>query len=112
MDIVTYALLNKKIKSVESGGISSITIEDGFLVFTLKDGSQFKVAMPTSIEFGYFYNSNFYSDKEHTTLINPDTEKLYVDISDSIKMQIYRYNGTQYVGTSPTVSVANEELRF
>lgn len=116
MDIKTYALANKKIKEVEeeikSGGIESIEITDGYLIFTMKDGTEFKVAMPTPVVMGYYYESNFYKDAAHETLITPSTESLYVDITDPTKALVFRYNGTQYIGSNAAMSVVGEELRF
>lgn len=115
MDLITYALLNKKIKDVEGAGIESITVENGYLIFTMKDGTTQSVEFPSQIVEGYYYEYNFYADEEHTTLITPSQEIIYIDITDTTQALLYRYNGTMYVGTSNaamTVITSNEELRF
>lgn len=48
----------------------------------------------SSTKKGYFFNGAFYSDPEHTTLIEPDENALYIDLASHI---IYIYNGTEYV---------------
>lgn len=54
---------------------------------------------------------HFYTTSAHTTEITPSTDKIYVDISDSIKADgpTYRWSGSQYISLkSPTVhAVAN-----
>lgn len=46
---------------------------------------------------GYYYNSKFYEDAEHTTEITPTTGKIYVDISTN---KSYRWSGTGYIEIS------------
>ena len=54
---------------------------------------------------------HFYTTSAHTTEITPSTDKIYVDISDSIKADgpTYRWSGSQYISLkSPTVhAIAN-----
>lgn len=46
--------------------------------------------------FGYYFNGQFYQDSEHTTLITPDTEKLYFDKTSGATNKLYTYNGSAY----------------
>ena len=46
MDIVTYALLNKKIKGLASG-VKSATVQGTSIVFTMNDGSKQTITFPT-----------------------------------------------------------------
>lgn len=45
MDIITYALLNKKIKGLTSG-IKSTVVDGTTVVFTMNDGSQVTMSFP------------------------------------------------------------------
>ena len=42
MDVITYALLKKKIESAATG-ITDIHKEDGYIVFVMADGSEFRI---------------------------------------------------------------------
>lgn len=46
---------------------------------------------------GYYYESSFYADSEHTQLIVGETGKIYNDVSTNIS---YRWNGTGYTAMS------------
>ena len=46
MDVVTYALLNKKIKGLASG-VKSATVQGTSIVFTMNDGSKQTITFPT-----------------------------------------------------------------
>lgn len=46
---------------------------------------------------GYYYNSSFYEDSAHTTVITPATGKIYVDLSSE---KAYRWSGSTYVEIS------------
>ena len=46
---------------------------------------------------GYYYNSAFYSDAEHTSAITPETGKIYVDKTTN---KSYRWSGTVYTELS------------
>lgn len=45
MDIITYALLNKKIKGLTSG-IQSAVVQGTSIIFTMNDGSQVTMSFP------------------------------------------------------------------
>ncbi len=45
---------------------------------------------------GYYYNGQFYEEAAHTTLIQGDRTKLYVDLGSDVFLY-YRYNGSEYV---------------
>lgn len=42
---------------------------------------------------GYYYNGSFYEEAAHTTVITPETGKVYVDLSNN---QTYRWGGSAY----------------
>lgn len=75
-EIQVYALLNKKIKSAASG-ISNITKKDGYIIFVMSDGTEFKIEdsegkQITSIDLdddNYIVIS--YDDKTETKSENP-----------------------------------------
>ena len=41
---------------------------------------------------GYYYNDAFYYDSEHTDLIDPDSNRIYKDITDPQNPEYYEYN--------------------
>lgn len=49
---------------------------------------------------GYYYNSKFYEEASHTTEITPDSNKIYVDMTDPDASVAYRWSGTVYVQIS------------
>ena len=51
---------------------------------------------------GYYYNSKFYKESSHTTLISGESGKIYVDLSTE---KTYRWSGTQYVIISDTIAL-------
>lgn len=50
---------------------------------------------------GYLYNGAFYEDAEHTTEIEAEEGKIYVDLSTN---ETYRWSGTQYVKIGGNIS--------
>ena len=51
---------------------------------------------------GYYYNSKFYKDKSHTTIINGETGKIYVDL---VNNKTYRWGGTSFVLISSSLAL-------
>ena len=51
---------------------------------------------------GYFHNNQFYEDDQYTTLITPESGKIYVDIPND---DAYRWGGTTYVLISNPVDI-------
>jgi len=51
---------------------------------------------------GYLYNNHFYTDQEHTTLVDEDQAegKIYIDLSDD---KTYRWSGSVYVEISKSL---------
>lgn len=60
---------------------------------------------------GYYYNSHFYSDAEHTQEITGETGKIYVDLSTA-NAKAYRWSGTVFVEISQgtVVSTATDTI--
>lgn len=58
---------------------------------------------------GYYYNSQFYTTAEHTTIITPETGKIYVDITDPNNPVSYRWTGTAYVDIANPIDIATQE---
>ena len=46
---------------------------------------------------GYLYDSNFYSDAQHTNEIAGESSKIYVDLTDGGQRQVYRWGGSAFV---------------
>lgn len=51
---------------------------------------------------GYFYNGQFYEDAEHTKLITPEENTLYLDSDTGI---MYRYKDGQYSSVSGGIEI-------
>ena len=54
---------------------------------------------------GYYYNSAFYEDSAHTTLITGETGKIYVDLATE---NSYRYSGSAYIKISNPIDIATQ----
>lgn len=52
---------------------------------------------------GYYYNGSFYKESAHTTLITPETGKIYVDLANE---KCYRYSGSIYIEIAETYEEA------
>lgn len=51
---------------------------------------------------GYLYNSKFYKESAHTTVITGESSKIYVDLSTN---KIYRWSGSAFVVISDTLAL-------
>ncbi len=51
---------------------------------------------------GYLSSGVFYEDSSHTTAITAESDKIYVDLTDS---KIYRYSGSTYVEISSSLAL-------
>lgn len=51
---------------------------------------------------GYLYNSNFYLESAHTTVITGEGGKIYTDLATN---KIYRWSGSAYVVISDTIAL-------
>ena len=51
---------------------------------------------------GYYYNGQFYEESTHTTVITPETGKIYTDLSTN---KTYRWGGTAYVEISASLAL-------
>lgn len=78
------------------------------LVDTARDGLRFKCGdgvtvwkdleyIDSSIVKGYYFEGNFYKDKNHTQLLSGAIQKIYIDLAERI---IYFYDGERYISTS------------
>ena len=56
---------------------------------------------------GYFYNSAFYADEDHTQLLEAETGKIYVDLPSKVS---YRYSGSVYVAIGNPYFPDEEDL--
>ena len=46
---------------------------------------------------GYYYQGGFYKEVGHTTSIDGESGKIYVDLTENGPRQVYRWSGTAYV---------------
>lgn len=51
---------------------------------------------------GYFYNSKFYKESAHTTVITGETGKIYIDLSTN---KTYRWSGSAFIVVSETLAL-------
>jgi len=51
---------------------------------------------------GYYYNSKFYKESTHTTEIDGEAGKIYLDLSTE---KVYRWSGSVYVVISETIAI-------
>ena len=89
-------------------------------VDTARDGPRVKVGDGVTVwkdleyadEFiikGYYYEGNFYKDKNHTKLLSGAIQKIYIDLAERT---IYFYNGERYIsasGNATQIEPATEE---
>lgn len=54
---------------------------------------------------GYLYDGKFYIEENHTTVINGEGSKIYVDLSD---MNTYRWSGTAFVLISKSITIGGQ----
>lgn len=54
---------------------------------------------------GYLYDGKFYKEETHTTVINGEGSKIYVDLSD---MNTYRWSGTAFVLISKSITIGGQ----
>ena len=59
------------------------------------------------VQYGYYYENNFYEDAAYSIEINAYTTRLYVDLKNS---QLYYFDGSDYKKLSQDLQVASEEL--
>lgn len=90
------------------------------LVDTARDGLRVKVGDGVTVwkdleyadEFiikGYYYENNFYKDKNHTELLSGAIQKIYIDLAERT---IYFYDGERYIsasGNATQIEPATEE---
>ena len=90
------------------------------LVDTARDGLRVKVGDGITVwkdleyadEFiikGYYYEDNFYKDKNHTKLLSGAIQKIYIDLAERT---IYFYDGERYIsasGNATQIEPATEE---
>lgn len=113
-------LINGAIQSTEKGAASGVASLDS-------SGKVPSAQLPSYVDDvieGYYYNSRFYSDAEHTQEITGETGKIYVDLSDG---KTYRWSGTVFaeisqgtvvstatgtIGTSATSATVDYSGRF
>ena len=93
-DALGYTPMDAALKGANEG-VSELD-ENGKVV-----ASQLPSFVDDVIE-GYYYNSKFYKESSHTTLISGESGKIYVDLSTE---KTYRWSGTQYVIISDTIAL-------
>lgn len=59
------------------------------------------------IQYGYYYNDNFYEDINFSVEIEAYTTRLYIDLKTS---QLYYFNGKEFKKLSQDLQIASEQL--
>lgn len=109
----TNPVQNKVINTALASKISTSTKGQPNGVATLgSDGLIPSSQLPSYVDDvveGYYYNSKFYKESEHTTEITGETGKIYVDLSTN---NSYRYGGSTFVliTSSDMVAITNSEI--
>lgn len=55
---------------------------------------------------GYLYSGSFYEEDSHTTVITPESGKIYIDLSSN---KTYRWSGTVYVEISESLAIGTTQ---
>ena len=87
-----------QVKRSEMGAASGVATLDS-------NGKVLSSQLPSYVDDvieGYFYNSKFYKESEHTTEITGETGKIYVDLSTN---KTYRWGGSSYAVISETLAL-------
>ncbi len=90
--------------TAEAGKVNNSAV--GSTIATLVGGKVPSSQLPSYVDDvieGYYYESAFYEDSEHTFLITPESGKIYVDLTTS---RAYRWSGSQYVLVGGVESVS------
>lgn len=93
-----YDLANSAIKSSQKGIANGVAELDA-------NGKVPSSQLPSFVDDvieGYYYNSKFYKEESHTTIINGETGKIYVDLVDN---KTYRWGGTSFVVISDSLAL-------
>jgi len=91
-----------------NGEVCFIDTDQSGLKVKIGDGQTTFAQLPyefANITTGYYYDSNFYYDQEHTSLIGKYTEVIYVDLLTGF---IYTCDGDRYTQLN-TVPLATSE---
>lgn len=89
---------DSQVKRSEMGAASGVATLDS-------NGKVLSSQLPSYVDDvieGYFYNSKFYKESEHTTEITGETGKIYVDLSTN---KTYRWGGSAYAVISETLAL-------
>ncbi len=92
--------LNKKLSIAQKGAAGGVA-ELG------ADGKVPSSQLPSFVDDvteGYYYNSKFWKESDHTTAITGQSDKIYVDISTN---KVYRWSGTVFVEISASLALGN-----
>lgn len=110
----------RTINGVAFDGTANITVADNTKIPTSQKGAANGVAtldasgkvpsaqLPSYVDDvieGYYYDSKFYKESDHTTAITGETGKIYTDISSG---KIYRWSGTAYISISNPLDIATQ----
>ena len=92
-----------KLEASEKGAVNGVASLDGF---GKVPSSQLPSYVDDVIE-GYFYEGDFYSDAEHTELITPESDKIYIDV---VSNKSYRWTGNIYFPINNPFTPDEEDL--
>lgn len=102
MDIVTYALLNKKIKGLASG-VKSATVQGTSIVFTMNDGSKQTITFPTPADGVSITDVDVNADK-HLVVTLSDGNTVDAGLVPTVKGDKGEQGEKGDTGFSPTIT--------
>lgn len=89
----TQAALNLKMNSSARGAANGVA--------SLDENSKIPAAqLPSYVDDiieGYYHEGTFYNEIAHTSVINGESGKIYVDLTENGPRQVYRWSGSAYV---------------
>lgn len=112
------------INGVEFDGSNNIVVTDDTKIPTSQKGTANGVAtldgdglvpsnqLPSYVDDvveGYYYDGNFYTTQTHTTEIQAESGKIYVDITNPSQPITYRWSGSNYISISNPIDIATQE---
>lgn len=96
---------NSKIPTSQKGTANGVATLDGD---GLVPSSQLPSYVDDVVE-GYYYNGKFYTTQTHTTEIQAESGKIYVDITNPSQPITYRWSGSNYISISNPIDIATQE---
>lgn len=105
IDSALYGLDTNKVGVSDKGVANGIASLDAY-------GKVPSAQLPSYVDDvieGYLYNGSFYKESSHTTVITPESDKIYVDVPTS---RSYRWSGSLYVRIDNPEEIIDDNAGF